>query len=159
MTKSTSDCNSDIQKTCSVRRRPQGWNFGSGLMDSDEEKQWWKRHEPTVDKWLTELEEAGDPWNQSAEHAAYCLVSSRWMEWTWEGFSVQSFLYQDLLEGGTVGFFGSSEKFYDQTVEALQRFVNDGIIEKPVGEKWIAELVASREGFLRHIGAFETQSD
>jgi hypothetical protein len=138
----------DENPTAMVRRTDE-WCFGPPNHFSEKVAAWFKRHEPTVDRWLKEMEKAGDPWWQSAEHAAYCLVASREWDLTWDGFSVPIFLFRDQWEGGTVAIFGSVEKFFGQTVEALQRFVADGLVEASVGERWLAEMRDAREDFLR----------
>ena len=130
-------------------QRRESWCFGPPNPFSEEEAAWWRRHQPTIDRWLSSMEEADDPWWQAAEHAAFCLVSSREGVYTWDGFSVSRFLFEDLWEGGTVGFFGSTEKFFDHLVEALQRFVSDAVVEASAGERWIAQMQEAREDFLR----------
>lgn len=128
--------------------RGANWTFGPPNPFSDEEAAWWKRHEPTIDRWLTSMEEADDPWSRAAEHAASCLVANREDTYSWDGFSVSSFLFEDLWEGGTVGFFGSADRFFDDLVEALRHFVADAVIDASLGERWIEEMLAAREDFV-----------
>lgn len=135
-----------------MQTRSDGWTFGPANPFSEDQRQWYARHLPTVDRWLTELEDAGDPWWVSAEHAASCLVSNREMnvaEPTWDGFDVGEFLFLDLWEGGTVGSFGSVPIFFDHLVEALRRFTADGIVEAEAGRAWIAQMLDAREDFIR----------
>lgn len=142
-----------------VCRRKAGWRFGPPKPFSEQDAAWWKRHEPTVDRWLTAMEESGDPWWQAAEHAADCLVASRDFDRTWDGFSVSSFFFGYLWEGGTVGLFGSVEKFFDHLVEALERFVTDGVVAATVGERWLAEMRAARTDFLRCFDEATSESE
>jgi len=104
-----------------------------------------------VDRWLTELEGAGDPWAQSAEHAAACLVARSEFDddYGWDGFSVSTFLFRDLWEGGTSGAFGSRARFFDQLLEALQRFASDGLVDPAMAAAWVAEMREARADFLR----------
>lgn len=139
--------------------RKDGWSLGPPNFFSEKDAAWWKRHEPTVDRWLTEMEAASDPWCQAAEHAAYCLVASREFDLTWDGFSVSSFLFGDLSEGGTVGFFGSAEKFFDHLVETLRRFAFDGLVEAAEAERWLSEMADARRDFLRYYDAATPESE
>ncbi len=132
-----------------VIARSDTWVFGGPNHLCEQDAQWWKRHEPIVDRWLSEMELAKDPWSQSAEHAAFCLVSSRELDGSWDGFAVCPFLFRDLMEGGSVGVYGSTEVFFDQLLEALQRFVKDGLIDGERGEQWLAEMQDARGDFLR----------
>ena len=139
--------------------RPETWTFGPIHHFSDEHQEWWARHAPTVDRWLTELEGADDPWWPSAAHAAHCLVSNREMnvaEPTWDGFDVGEFLFDDLWNGGTHGMFGSSPIFFDHCVEALRRFAADGLIERDAAETWLAQLTDARPDFVR---CFDEKTD
>lgn len=138
-----------------MRKRAKNWTFGSGYV-SDEEKSWYVSHEPAVDRWLTELEAAGDEWWVSAEHAARCLVSHRIYETLfvgqpldWQQFDVASFLFEDLWNGGTVGIFGSVPIFFDHLVEAFRRFILAGLVNEVDGARWLLELVDARDDFLR----------
>lgn len=131
--------------------RSEGWTFGSSCAETQGE--WWARHTPTVDRWLTELEDAGDPWWRSAEHAAFCLVSYPEYEShppRWDCFDVGRFLFRDLSEGGTVGFFGSVAIFFDQLVEALRRFEADGLLGAAAPGAWVAQMLAARDDFLAY---------
>lgn len=116
----------------------------------------WNLHDPPVRAWLSEMHAAGDPWWHSAKHAAYCLVSFRESaaEHTgaphWREFDVESFLFHDLHEGGTVAFFGSVEMFFEHIVAAFVRFLAAGIIEREPGKEWLAQLHAARPRFLAH---------
>src|SRR5690606_3173957 len=131
-------------------RRRADWSFGPRRPFSEESAAQWKRYEPTVDKWLTEMEAAGDPRWQSAEHAAQCLVADV-VDFgkSWGERSVAEFLFSDLWEGGTVGFFGSHEILFDQLVEAMRRFVSDGLVDARAGKRWLRELADMRGDFLR----------
>ncbi len=138
--------------------RGEGWRFGPPNPFGQREAAWWKRHEATVDRWLAEMEAAEDPWWQSAEHAAHCLVA-RDFEWTWDNFSVANFLFCELCEGGTVGIFGSTEKFFEQLVEALERFVADALIPASKGERWLDEMRGARADFLRCYAATTSETE
>lgn len=128
--------------------RREDWCFGGRRAASGREAAWWERHEPTVDRWLREMEARRDPWWQSAEHAAFCLAA-RDETWSWEGFSVQELLFRELWEGGTMGVFGSIEKFFEHVVEALERFVADGLVSQSQGERWLEEMREARADFMR----------
>lgn len=123
---------------------------------SDEENAFWDLHEPAVRAWVEEMRAAGNDWWQSAEHAAYCLASNRQFAWyggaklDWSAFDVEEFLFHDLHEGGTVGFYGSVPIFFDQLVEAFERFIAAGIIDSDNGAKWLAQLRGSRSRFLKY---------
>lgn len=137
--------------------RTSDWTFGPLHPYSEEQAAWWRMHEPIVDEWLREMEAAGDPWWQSAQHAAYCLVSYHEfraeMEGgapSWDRFDVADFLFHDLAEGGTVAMFGSVAIFFDQLVEAFRRFAEAGLIDADKARTWLAELEPAREEFIRH---------
>lgn len=133
----------------------EGWYCGS-LQSSSGESDWYARHEPTAKRWIEELVQAGDPYWSSAKHAAWCLVTNRIFEAEssgdeprWHGFDVGQFLFDDLSEGGTVGLESPPVVFFDQLVEALRRFVADGLVEREPGEAWIARMLAARVDFVR----------
>jgi len=132
------------------------FHFGHVEYESVEQKLFWEMHEPVVRAWITEMRARGDPWWQSAQHAADCLVSHREFEGEqtgelhWREFDVDNFLFHDLHEGGTVGFFGSVPIFFDQLVEAFERFLAAGIIDKELGTPWLGQLRASRARFLNY---------
>ena len=135
--------------------REKDWSFGSRSA-SAAVRAWWASHEPAVDEWLSEMEQAGDEWWQSAEHAAHCLVSYREHvaelrggEPSWEDLDVGDFLFHDLWEGGTVGMFGSAPIFFDHLVEAMRRFGRAGVVEKERADRWVAEMEAARDDFVR----------
>jgi len=135
-----------------MHTRRDHWTLGPRHLFSETQKEWYARHQPTVDRWLTELEDAGDPWWVSAEHAARCLVSNREMnvaEPTWDGFDLGEFLFSDLWEGGTVGYYGSVPIFFDHLVEAMRRFVADGLVEAEAGRTWVAQMLDARDDFIR----------
>ena len=129
-------------------RRQPGWCFGPPHPYSREEAAWWKRHEPTVDRWIGKMEARNDPWWQSAEHAAFCLAG-RNGAWRWDRFCVHELLFRELWEGGTVGLFGSTQKFFEHLLEALERFVADGLVPASSGARWLGEMREAREDFLR----------
>ncbi|RLB53365.1 MAG: hypothetical protein DRJ42_12145 [Deltaproteobacteria bacterium] len=137
----------------SIPTRPKDWSFGPLHFYNPKERDWYARHTPTVERWLTEFEEAGDPWWQSAEHAASCLVSSTVFVTqgrpSWDAFNVPDFLFSELWEGGTVGFFGSVPIFFDQLMEALRRFAADGLVDAAVAADWLTEMKSAREDFIR----------
>src|ERR1043165_6786017 len=89
------------------------FHFGPIHASSPANAAFWNLHDPVVRKWILEMQAAGDPWWQSALHAAYCLVSYRELDLDgssllhWDTFDVEYFLFRDLSEGGTVGFYGS----------------------------------------------------
>ncbi len=140
--------------------RRDDWVFGPPNPFSKREADWYKRHEPMVDRWLSDMEQAKDAWWQSAEHAAFCLVSSREFEgYSWNGFEVSHFLFHDLMEGGTVGCHGSTEVFFDQLIEALQRFVQGGLVDAARGEQWLTEMKEARGDFLRCYDEATSQSE
>ncbi len=137
--------------------RSSDWKFGPLRPSSESEAAWWAMHEPVVDEWLREMEATRDPWWQSAQHAAYCLVShqeyraeEKRAERSWDELSVPDFLFHDLHEGGTVGLFGSVEIFFDQLVEALRRFGAAGIVDPDKAGVWLDELAAARDDFIRY---------
>lgn len=136
----------------SIPTRPEDWSFGPFHCFNPKERDWYARHAPTVERWLTEFEEARDPWWQSAEHAASCLVMATVTETTdepsWDVFDVRDFLFSDLWEGGTVGFFGSVPIFFDQLMEALRRFAADGLVDAALAEGWLAVMSDAREDFI-----------
>ena len=100
-----------------------------------------------------------------AEHAAHCLLASRdemscgKNAYRWEGFCVGTFLFRELSEGGTVGIFGSVEKFLDQLVETLERFAAAGLISEGDGCRWVAEMRAARCDFLRYYDAATSEDE
>jgi hypothetical protein len=131
------------------------WSFGSYGW-SAEERAWYARHEPTVRRWIEERIKARDPYWMAARHAAWCLVTHRIVEAemtgsvpTWACFDVGDFLFHDLWEGGTVGLEAPPEVFFDQLAEVFGRFVADGLIDREPGERWLAQLLAAREDFVR----------
>lgn len=130
-------------------KRPTDWSFGPYKYYCAADQQWYERAEPTVDRWLLELEEARDPWWQSAEHAASCLVSSMDFERSWEGFSVATFLFRYMCEGGTAGTYGSVEVFFDHLVEAMRRFGTERVVPPSRAVVWCAQMTAARRDFIR----------
>ncbi|MBW2462481.1 MAG: hypothetical protein JRH11_12605 [Deltaproteobacteria bacterium] len=67
---------------------------------------------------------------------------------TWEAFDVPDFLFSELWEGGTVGFFGSVPIFFDQMMEALRRFAADGLVDATAAEGWLAVMSDARKDFI-----------
>lgn len=114
----------------------------------------WDLHTPVVRAWIEEMQRAGDEWWQSAEHAAFCLVSAREHALNgeellhWDDFDVEEFLFLDLSMGGTVGIYGSVSIFFDHVVQAFERFIAAGIITADKGATWLAQMRASRARFL-----------
>jgi len=135
-----------------VQKRSEDWCLGPRNPYTPEEAEWWARHTPTVDRWLTEMEEAGDEWWPSAAHAAFCLLSCRTdddLGESWDYFDVDRFLFQELWSGGTVGIHGSVPIFFEHLVEALRRFIADGLVDAERGEPWLARMQAAGDDFMR----------
>lgn len=135
---------------------PERFCFGAPSYRCKATEAFYKRHEPIVRTWCAEMAAAGNPWWQSAKHAAYCLVSHREYEAMesdggpdWSAFDVENFLFYDLAEGGTVGHFGSIAIFFEQLVEAVSRFVDAGLIGAELGEASLAAMRASEGRFLQ----------
>lgn len=136
-----------------MRRRPQDWQFGPLRHFCEETREWYARHEPTVDRWLSEMEAQDDPWWPSAAHAAFCLVSSvenLGDRPDWALFDPADFLFTDLSEGGTVSFFGSVPMFFEHLVAALERFAADGLIEADHFEHVCEQVLAARSDFIEY---------
>ena len=122
--------------------------------EAPEAREFFERHRPPAEAWLTELEDVHDPFIASAAHAAFCLLSSfvfseRQPPYDWLSFDVSDFLFRDLAEGGTVGMDGPVATFFDHLIEALQRFTDAGAIEAALGARLVAEMEEAREDFER----------
>lgn len=140
-----------------MQSRSENWKFGGNSSYCEIRREWYERHEPVVERWLAEMETAQDPWWRSAEHAAFCLVSCLEFKMgdrpgppSWDDFEVEDFLFTDLSEGGTVGFFGSVEIFFHQLIESLRRFCVAEIIDPEVCRKWTDEMLDAQADFLRY---------
>jgi len=134
------------------------WCFGPRSSYHPGEKAFYARHEPIVRAWIEEGVASGTiPFVDEAEHAAFCLVSSREMDWRdgpeprWEGFDLDDFLWSDLCEGGTVGLY-EPRRFFHRMVEIVERFGQAGLIDDPSWPGWLARMRTLEEDFVRFYG-------
>lgn len=142
------------------------FQFGPLKHSTAKAASFWRQHYPAMNRWLRELQRAGDLWWRSAQHAASCLVSYRESESEmngesphWKEFDIDDFLFHVLHEGGTVTFFGSVPIFFDQLVEGLRRFVDAGIVDRENGTAWIEQMCARRARFLQYYSDDDEQPE
>lgn len=148
-------------------RVPEGtWSLGGRRFYSREHLEWWRVHEVPIRAWLDELESDPEAWVQSAQHAAYCLVSYACRDmgsdlkerdelYSWADFDTNELLFIYLSEGGTVGMCGPVDVFFDDLVEAMRRM--SGVVDAQVCARVIEEMQPAREDFIRFYSGEESE--